>query len=181
MGSGTQALLFLIETLFTLITALFILCFWMQAARIGYRSALARFVVKTTQPLLEPLRRVIPNIAGQDTASAVAAVIFSLLKLMSLSLVLFGYTPNPLALILGAVLGVVLLAIKMAIWLIIGQAVMSWFSPYDNPLYATLYALTEPLLRPIRQMLPLFGGFDLSPIVAIIILQVVSIFLSGLA
>ncbi|AWH89337.1 YggT family protein [Limnobaculum parvum] len=165
-----QFLSFLIVTVLDLYVSVLLLRVWMQWARADFYNPFSQFVVKITQPIIGPLRRVIPSIGPIDTASLLVAYILILLKyvvglwLINQVLLFFPvYLPLSLLELLTA-------AGKLVFWVIIIRSLMSWISQGRNPVDQLLIQLTEPLLSPIRRLLPSMGGIDLSPMVLILIL-----------
>lgn len=165
-----QFLSFLIVTVLDLYVSVLLLRVWMQWARADFYNPFSQFVVKITQPIVGPLRRVIPSIGPIDTASLLVAYVLILLKyvvglwLINQVLLFFPvYLPLSLLELLTA-------AGKLVFWVIIIRALMSWISQGRNPVDQLLIQLTEPLLSPIRRLLPSMGGIDLSPMVLILIL-----------
>ncbi|QBH95411.1 YggT family protein [Limnobaculum zhutongyuii] len=165
-----QFLSFLIVTVLDLYVSVLLLRVWMQWARADFYNPFSQFVVKITQPVIGPLRRVIPSIGPLDTASLLAAYVLILVKYVvglwlinQVLLFLPVYLPLSLLELLTA-------AGKLVFWIIIIRALMSWISQGRNPVDQLLIQLTEPLLSPIRRLLPSMGGIDLSPMVLILIL-----------
>ncbi len=175
MGSSyfTSPLTFLVSTLFTLYILVLMLRFLLQLTRADFYNPLSQFIVKATSPVLRPLRRIIPGWGGIDMASLVAILV---LQMVSVWLVLL-LTHRPVGiggLLLISVAQLVDLVFSIYIWGIVILAVLSWINPgVYNPMTNVLYSLTEPLLRPVRRVLPPMGGFDLSPLVVILGLQVI--------
>lgn len=163
---------FLISTLFSIYILAVMLRFLLQWVRADFYNPISQFLVKVTNPPLKPLRRVIPGFAGIDWA---AVVLMLLLQMAALALVIAlrggGVALGPLVLFSGAEL--VNLLFNVFIFAILIQVVISWINPGAyNPLTSLLYSLTEPVLRPARRVIPPIGGLDLSPLAAIIALQV---------
>jgi YggT family protein len=173
---------FLLGAVAGFFTTLFLLRFLMQATRTSFSGQLGDFVVRLTNWAVKPLRRLIPGIAGIDWASLVAAFALQLALaavLVAISGVLASSAdPANLALlIVGIALRAVLrLVVYIAIGALILQAVLSWINPY-SPLAGPANQITRPLLDPIRRFIPLISGIDLSPLVAILLLQAVLMFL----
>lgn len=164
---------FLIRTLFELYILAVMLRFLLQWTRADFYNPISQFLVKVTNPLLRPLRRVIPGIAGLDMA---AVVLMLVLEMVALGLVamLRGGGIGPAGLILWSVAELVSLAFNIFIFSIIIQALLSWVNPGTyNPVAGLLYSLNAPLLRPFSRLLPPISGIDLSPLFAILALQVV--------
>ncbi|WP_374278809.1 YggT family protein [Azonexus sp.] len=174
-----QAVAFLLDAVAGFFCALFLLRFMMQAMRVSFAGQLGDFVVRLTNWAVKPLRRVVPGAGGYDWASLLAALALQLL----LGAVLIGLAGAPLAadnavpmVLMFAVRGVARMAVYILIGALILQAVLSWINPY-SPLAAPAHQLTRPLLDPVRRVLPPISGIDLSPLVAILLLQVVLMFL----
>jgi YggT family protein len=173
-----QAIRYLLDVIFGLFTYALLLRFAMQVLRAPFRNPLGQAVIALTDWIVKPLRRVLPGWKGIDWASLFATYLSQFLWLLSYSLVFGGFD------LLGAGIPFLLVAtlialIKAALWLLIVvvlvQALMSWFAP-DGPLSGLLNALTFPFLRPIRRIIPpLRGTLDLSPLVVIVIAQLLLI------
>jgi len=172
-----QALVFLLDAVIGFFCTLFLLRFMMQAMRVSFAGQLGSFVVTLTNWAIKPLRRIIPGVGGFDWASLFAALVLQLLLaglLIGLSGRVFDIDGASLALMIGgyALRSLLRLAVYILIGALILQAVLSWINPY-SPLAAPAHQLTRPLLDPIRRIVPLISGIDLSPLVAILLLQVV--------
>jgi YggT family protein len=164
---------FLVRTLFELYVLAVMLRFLLQWVRADFYNPVSQFLVKITNPPLRPLRRFIPGIAGLDMA---AVVLMLVLEMVALGLVswLRGGGVGPAGLLLWSVAELTALAFNVFIFSIIIQAVLSWVNPGTyNPVTGLLYSLNEPVLRPFSRLLPPISGIDLSPLFAILALQVV--------
>ncbi len=172
-----RAIFFLIDAVISFFCTLFLLRFMMQMARVSFAGQIGDFVVKLTNWAVKPLRRVVPGVGGVDWASLLAAL---WLQLLLAGLVLTMSSASLGADGVGMVMMILLLAVRsllrLAIYIMIGalilQAVLSWVNPY-SPLAGPANQLTRPFLAPIRKVLPTFSGIDLSPLVAILLAQVV--------
>ena len=168
-----NALLFLCDTLFALIVYPLLLRFWMQVLRAPFRNPLGETVQALTNWVVKPLRKVIPGWFGIDFATLLPALLARWLWMLA-EYAIAGVAFAP------ALLGVLALAacvalLKASIWLLMAavfvQALISWFAPH-GPVAGVLNALTFRFLRPIRRVVPLVGGqLDLSPLILIVILQ----------
>ena len=176
-----QAIAFLLDAVAGFFCSLFVLRFLMQAMRVSFAGQIGDFVVKLTNWAIKPLRRVIPGFAGLDWASLLAALLTQLI----LAVLLVGLAGPGLNAEPGAVAGMLLwfavrALLRIGVYIFLGalilQAVLSWINPY-SPLAAPAHQLTRPLLDPIRRIVPAISGIDLSPLVAILLLQVVLMFL----
>ncbi|MCL2524362.1 MAG: YggT family protein [Betaproteobacteria bacterium] len=173
-----QALFFLINAVVSFFSILFLLRFLMQLARVSFAGQIGDFVVRLTNWAVKPLRRVIPGLAGIDWACLLAALATQAL-LAGLILAISGLPPGgeaSLIILKFAVFGLLRLTVYILIGAVILQALLSWINPY-SPLAPLLHQLTRPLLDPIRRVVPSISGIDLSPLVAILLLQVVLIYL----
>ena len=175
-----QALKLVIDVAFGLFTYGLLLRFAMQALRAPFRNPLGQAVIALTDWIVKPLRRLIPGARGYDWASMVGAWLFQAAWLLALYL-LFGSGFAGVTLSAAGYIALAALVelLKSAIWLLIivvfAQAILSWVAP-EGPLAGLLNALTFPFLRPIRRWLPPIGGtLDLSPLVVIVLAQLVLI------
>jgi YggT family protein len=170
MGDGylTNPLVFLIQTLFGLYILVVMLRFLLQWFKADFYNPVSQFVVKVTAPPLRPLRRLIPGLAGIDLAALVLAWLLKSLEL-SLILVLMGAGGSFLGALLWSLPELIGLTINIFLFAILIQVVLSWINPGAyNPAASLLYSLTEPLLRPARNLLPPVSGLDLSPMLVMI-------------
>jgi YggT family protein len=168
----TNPLEFLISTLFSLYILVVMLRFILGAVRADFYNPVSQFLVRVTNPLLVPMRRIIPSIRQYDT-SALLLMLF--LQLLSLTIVVLlrGASVPFLALLLAAIGELVILAFNVFIFAIVIQVIISWVNPGNyNPVNALLTSITSPVLRPIQKLIPPISGMDLSPLVALIGLQV---------
>lgn len=170
---------FLIEALFSLYIGAVLIRFLLAAVRADFYNPLSQALVKITNPTLVPLRRLIPPIGKLDTAAVVLAVGLMVAKVLLL-LAVKGVSINLGIIVLYAVIEILRTVIWIFIIALIIQAVMSWVgNTYGNPLADLLESLTDPLLRPLRRVVPTVGMLDLSPLVAILLLNVVLILLDS--
>lgn len=151
--------------LFDLFIYVVLLRFLLQWARADFYNPLSQFVVKVTQPLLKPLRRLIPGIGGLDLASLLLA-----LALVAVRNWLFGsWLTFQFGFLLALPFDLTLLLINLLIVMLIGRMILSWVDPYGNhPVQRPLLQLTEPLVRPFRRLIQPIGGFDLAPMFALL-------------
>jgi len=174
-----NALQFIIQSLFNLFIMAFLLRFYLQLMRAPYRNPFSQFIGALTNFAVLPVRRVIPGLWGLDLASLSIAWLLQLAML--LLLLWLGDFPLTVA-GAGAFGGIVLWSLakllSLSLYLLMGaiivQAVLSWVNPYTL-LAPLLASLTEPFLRPARQLIPLIGGIDLSPLAVLFIIQLLLI------
>ncbi|HEB78219.1 MAG TPA: YggT family protein [Methylothermaceae bacterium] len=164
---------FLINTAFSFYILAVMLRFLFQLVEADFYNPISQFLVKITHPLLRPLRRVIPALGRIDMASIVLMLALQMLSDYLLFLLRGGGQVAIGILIGSALVQLVNLTFNVFIYAIILQAILSWINPDPyNPVYALLTDLTEPVLRPCRRLIPTMGGLDLSPLIALVALQV---------
>ncbi len=171
----STASVYLIDTLFGVYLFLLMLRFLLQLARASFYNPLSQFIVKVTNPPLVPLRRIVPGLWGIDLASVVL-----LFALQGLALVLTHLAAGiPFSIAGVAILSVgelIGLALNCYLVAIIAQVILSWIGPGGGqPVGDLLYSLNEPVLRPIRRLLPAMGGLDFTPLVAVVVIQLLKI------
>lgn len=173
IGLNTAAV-YVLQTLGSLYLLIVLLRFVLQLVRANFYNPLCQFVVKATQPLLKPLRRVIPSLFGLDMSSLVLAILVQL-ALMALTLLLtYGTTGNPLQLFIWSIIGVTALFLKIFFWAMVISIILSWVAPGShNPGAELVNQICEPALAPFRRFLPSMGGLDLSPIFAFLVLKLI--------
>lgn len=173
-----DALVFLINAIFGLYAGAIMLRFLLQCVRANFYNPLAQAVVKVTNPLLLPLRRIIPGWHNLDIAALVLMFAVELLNVLLLLLIL-GITVAPLYLLYWTLIKLLSLLINLYFFSILLQALLSWVNQggYD-PVSGLLKPLNAPLLRPVRRILPPLGGLDFSPLVVMLLLQAANIALS---
>lgn len=178
----TEAGVLVVEVIFGLYILAVLLRFLFQLARADFYNPISQFLVALTNPLLIPLRRIIPGLMGIDLASLVLLMALQVLELYVLSW-LRDLPAAMLPLVLAAVVSLVQLAINVYFYAILLRVILSWFMPYglrQNPAGDLLVSLTEPLMRPARRLIPAVGGLDLSPIVVLVGLQLLQLALTHL-
>ena len=163
---------FLVTTLFSLYILAVMLRFLLGVVRADFYNPISQFLVRITNPLLIPMRKVIPSLGKYDTS---ALLLMLLLQVASLGVVVLlrGISVSIVALLIAAAGELIMLIINVFMFAIIIQVVLSWVNPGNyNPATALLYSITSPIMRPIQRIIPPVSGMDLSPLVAIIGLQV---------
>ena len=175
-----QATHFLISTIFDLYLMVVILRLWLQLARADFYNPFSQFIVKATHPIVSPMRRIIPSIGKFDTATFVLALIVAAAKIAVLTALYGAANFGVIALLVGAILIVIKETFSLVFWVLIIRAILSWVSQGRNPVELVMHQLTEPLLAPIRRIIPPIGGLDLSVLIAIIGLQFLQIIMTDI-
>ena len=182
MGPMTEIGFLLVQTLFSLYLGVVILRLLLQLARADFYNPISQAMVKATNPLLLPLRRLIPPLGKVDTASLVLALIVQLIAMVSILLLFGAGLPNIVTLLGWAVIGCVALTVNIYFFAIIINIILSWVAPGSHhPAAVLLYQLTEPVMQPFRKLIPPMGGIDLSPILVFLSISVVQILLKSMA
>lgn len=174
-----NATTFLIGTLLDLYLMVVLLRLWLQLVRADFYNPFSQFVVKATHPIVGPMRRLLPSIGSLDTATLVLAIMVAMLKITLISLVA-GFPIMLLSVVISAALNVMEEMFQLLFWVLLIRAILSWVSQGHNPIEMVLGQLTEPLLAPIRRVIPPIGGLDLSIVVLLIGLQFVQILIQDL-
>jgi len=179
MQQFSSAGIYIIQTVFGIYAIIVLLRFLLQTARADFYNPASQFVVKATNPILIPLRRVIPGFGGIDIASLVLLFAINYIQIVLIALI-YGGLPN-LAIVAGwAATGIVSLVLNFYFFAIIIQIILSWIAPQTHsPVLALLFQLTEPIMAPARKILPPMGGIDFSPILTFMMIQVLKMVLVG--
>ena len=172
------ALVFVINTLLGLYTAAVMLRFIMQQVRADFYNPLAQAVVRITSPLLLPLRRVIPAWGKVDSA---AVVLMILMQFANVWLVLF-VSSSPFmyawgSIVFWTIFKLIFILVNLYFFSILMEAVISWLGQGRSPLDGLLRPVNAPLLRPARRILPPTSGLDFSPLLVMLVLQVINLLL----
>jgi len=170
-------LIFLIDTAFSLYIMVVMLRFLLQWVDAEFYNPISQFLVKVTHPLVRPLRRVIPSVGRIDTASLALMVVLQMLA----GFLVFAIQGLPIAigvLIVWSVVQLLNLLFNIFVFAIIIRAILSWVSPMSyNAATSLLHSLTDPMLRVVQRVIPPIAGIDLSPLVALIGLQMMKMVL----
>jgi YggT family protein len=174
-----NALIFVVDSLLMLLVFAFLLRLLLQLTRADFRNPFAQAVVRATNWLIRPLRRILPPVGRFDTASLVAILLAQLARKAVVAALILGTLPSLWPLLQGALLDLCLTVIQFYSFAIIVYALMSFVAAGYNPASALLATLCEPLLDPVRRIVPPLGGLDLSPVFVLIGLQALRILITG--
>lgn len=174
-----EAMQFLLKVVFELAATAFWLRFYMQWTRVPFHNPFSRFIVKVTDFAVKPVRRVIPGFFGLDWASLLLFFLAELLWALGSHWVAdYPFLAAGAGVWPGFLLFALAACLKLVVYILIGliliQAVISWVNPY-SPIAPVFYALSRPLLAPFQRFIPPISGIDLSPLAAIILLQLLLI------
>jgi YggT family protein len=175
-----NALYYIVETLISLVFIVFLLRLILQLARADFRNPIAQAIVALTNPVIVPLRRILPPTGKVDTASVVAVVLVALAEI-GLLYALRGFgTPDAFTWLRIAALRILTKVLWVYFYAIVLYALLSLIAPGQHtPISSLLASICEPILRPFRRLVPPIGGIDLSPLWACIALQALLILLRG--
>jgi YggT family protein len=173
-----EALIFIVNSLLSLYMGVLLLRLILQLVRADFRNPLAQAIVKMTNPLILPLRRIFPAAGKIDSASVLAIVIYALAFIAILSLLAVGHLPSTLPWFIGAAKKIAASVLWLYFYCIFFYALLSLVAPgQPSPISYLLGSICEPVLAPIRRLIPPIGGFDLSPLWAGIAIQALLILL----
>ena len=165
------AFIYLISTVTDLYVTAILLRLLLQWVKADFYNPLSQFLIKVTNPVLVPARRIIPSIGPLDTASVVVMYVLELAQLAVIGLISQSDFGLPFLLVF-ALKKLILALIMIYFVLIIARIIISWIANQSrHPIIPLIYQLTDPVLRPITKVLPPMGGFDLSPLIALIALR----------
>lgn len=170
-----QILSFLLDVAAGLLGGACLLRLYMQLQRIPFGNPVGRFVFALTDWIVLPLRKILPGYKRWDFASLIAAYVFELAQFGIIALLIGRVAVVPAL----AFFGLVRLIISGAVGLTVVYAVLSWVNA-DSPMTDVIDRLAAPLLRPFRRVIPLVGGFDLSPLALLVVLQVLAMIVASL-
>lgn len=159
----------IVDAAASLLAVVLLLRFWMQVVRVRPPMSIAHFIFQLSDWLVKPLRRVVPGAGGYDWASLIGAFLVALASVALTRMLFFDLSVQWILLL--ALLRFIQWVLYGFMGMIIIEVIFSWVNPHA-PLAPFIGALTEPLLRPLRRVMPLIGNIDLSPLVALLLLQI---------
>lgn len=172
------AAVFLLDFLFSVYIFIVLTRFVLQLARADFYNPISQFVLRATNPLLVPLRRIIPGYRGLDIASLVLVVLLIIAKVLILTMIQFGGLPSGigLQLLVYTLRQLASLLLNYVFWAVLIRVILSWVAPDpSNPVARVVVQVTEPIMAPCRRLLPSMGGLDLSPMIVLFGVQLLKI------
>jgi YggT family protein len=167
----------LIQTVFGLYVLAVMLRLLLQWVRADFYNPLSQFIVKITNPPLRPLRRVIPGWGGIDLASVLLLIALQMAEIFLVNLTL-GRAFGVIGLFIASIGELLGLLINVFMGAILIQVILSWVAPGNyNPLVGLVHKIADPVLAPARRIIPPISGIDLSPLVVLVVLQLLKILL----
>ena len=168
---------FLIQTVFGLYILAIMLRLLLQWVRADFYNPVSQFIVKITNPPLRPLRRIIPGWGGFDLASILLLIVLQMAELFLVNMAV-GHAIGGGALFVVAIAELLNMLINAFIGAILIQVILSWVSPGSyNPLIGLVHRITEPVLAPARRFIPPISGIDLSPLLVLVVFQLLKFLL----
>lgn len=173
-----QAIRFIVDTLLMLYAVVLLLRLLLQLVRADFRNPVGRAILQLTNPVILPLRKLLPPVGKIDTATVAALVLCIVFKLWIGSLLFGIVAPPPLPLLRATVLELVGLVLRTYLFSIVLNAILSFVAPGNySPAQSLLAAICDPVLNPFRRVIPPLAGLDLSPLWACIAIQALLILL----
>lgn len=176
MTALSNAGIFLISLLFDFYLIILLLRLCMQRLGMRYFNPISQWVIKLTNPLVVPLRKVIPGYRGFDLAIVFWLIIIAFVEAFLLLWLRLHLLPQIGGVLIVAVGNLIEKTVNLFFYTIIIRFIISWIPTLQhNPVSEIVYAITEPLLQRARQLIPTIGSFDFSPILVLIVFQLISI------
>lgn len=167
----SNALVFIIDTVFDVVCFLFLARLILQACRADFYNPISQGIVKATDPVLKPLRVIIPGYRNIDIASFLVAWLVKIIAFAVLFVISSDYSPNIGYLVVRGLFEVLSLTLTIYWFALIFVIVLSFLAPGSyHPAAVLLHQITEPILAPARRLIPPLGGLDFSPILVFMIL-----------
>lgn len=182
MSALTEIASYLAQTVLTLALIAVLLRFLLQVVRADFYNPISQFLVRLTNPLVLPLRRIVPGLGGLDLSCLLLALLLQLAAIVLLLVLNGASLPNPVLLLAWSALGLVGLVVNIYFFALLAMIIASWVAPASrHPALLLLFQLTEPVMAPFRRMLPNMGGLDFSPILVFILINIIKIALRHMA
>ncbi len=174
------ALAFIVSTVFDFLIFLVLTRLLLQLVQADFYNPVSQFVVRVTNPVLVPLRRLFPANKLIDVASIITVLVLILVKILVLVWIGGGRIPLNAYLLLYGLQTLAQLLLSYFFWAVLIRVILSWVAPDPyNPVVRLVAEITEPVMAPARKILPPMGGLDLSPVVVLLALQFLMILFGG--
>lgn len=182
MHAINEISLYLIQTATGIYLLIMLLRFILQLVLADFYNPISQFLVRATNPLVLPLRRLLPARGRFDPASLILAILIQWLGIIALLWMSGAALPAVSLMLAWSVVGVLSLLVKIYFFALLGMIILSWIAPgASNPAVYLMYQITEPVMAPFRSVLPAMGGLDFSPILVFILINIVQIALRNVA
>lgn len=182
MNSVTEVSIYLIQALSSLYLGIVLLRFLLQLCQANFYNPVSQFIVKATQLPLAPIRKAIPPFKNIDFASLIVALLIQIVAMeLSLQIAGGGFIPLLTAVLWGAI-GIASMLLNIFFYGLFAAIIVSWVMPHSHhPAIALIWQLMEPVMAPVRKLLPSMGGIDLSPIFIFLLINVLRIVIGNFA
>lgn len=175
MANASNAFFYLVSTLFDVYLWIVMLRVILQVVRADFYNPISQLIWQLTQPILRPAQKVLPKYRQWDLAAIALLVVVVIVEIQVVAAIL-GYGVGAAQSAWFGLLKLVTLALNLYTFALFVQAILSWVGPgVSNPAGSILWSMNEPLLRPVRRVVPPMSGLDLSPLVVILLLQFVNL------
>jgi YggT family protein len=175
-ANANNAVFYLVSTLFDVYLWVVMLRVILQAVRADFYNPISQLIWQLTQPILRPLQNVLPKYRQWDLAGIGLLAVVAVAYIHVIAAILGQGGIGALASLWFALLKLVTLALNLYTFALFVQAILSWVGPgVSNPAGSILWSMNEPLLRPVRRVIPPMSGLDLSPLIVILLLQFVNL------
>ena len=182
MGPGIEIAIYLLRTAVGFYVLLVLLRFLLQLARADFYNPISQFVVKATNPPLRPLRKVVPGLWGMDMAALLLALLVQMLGLHLMLAILGAGLVNPAITLVWSFIAILSTLTGFYFFSVLAGIVVSWVAPgSQHPAIYLLHQVNEPVMAPLRRLLPPMGGLDFSPILLFILINVANILIGHFA
>ncbi|MEM9316071.1 MAG: YggT family protein [Pseudomonadota bacterium] len=182
MNAINEISLYLVQTAIGIYLLIMLMRFVLQLVLADFYNPISQFLVRATNPLVLPLRRILPARGRIDAASLLLAILIQFIGIIVVLAIFGSSLPSASLLLAWSVVGVAALLVKIYFFSLIGTIILSWIAPgTSNHAAYHMYQISEPVIAPFRRLLPAMGGIDFSPILVLIIFRVVDIALRNIA
>lgn len=182
MNALNEITVYLVQTAVSIYLLIMLMRFLLQLSLADFYNPISQFLVRATNPVVLPVRKVLPAKGRFDAASLLLAILIQLIGIVAL-LMMNNFSLPAISLLLAwSVVAVLGLLVKIYFFALLGMIILSWIAPgTSNPAAYLMFQITEPVMAPFRKVLPAMGGIDFSPILVFILINVIQIFLRNLA
>lgn len=177
MGSAIQqTLIFIVQFVFGLYSFVIALRLWLRMTDADYNHPFVASIAKSTTPIVRKLKKYLPDFGNIETSSLILLLLVTLVKLLLISFI-SGHIPQAGGLLAWTLASSIEVVLDTLFYVMILMAILSWIPNAQPMLYSLLMQVSAPLLAPVRRIVPLLGGMDLSPLVILVVIQVVEMLL----
>ena len=182
MNAANEIAIYLLQTFLSLFMFAALLRFLLQVVKADFYNPISQFIVKVTDPAIIPLRKIVPSVGGYDLASVVLVVLVQMAGLLLIVMLYGAAFPNPVLLIIWSILGVLSMLLQAYFFILLATIIVGWVAPGSrHPVVILLHQISEPVMAPVRRVVPPLGGLDFSPIVIFIGINIAQILLRNIA